>query len=202
MIYTGLIRVNEQNIETLTAMTAAQKNTFDGYARYKLASLIAGVNAQYAAIVSLSGGSTSALTMTSANTLNLEAAGILKNISVGFDVKRDSSNRVRDAFAKVLSAEGLHTQGGSTPYVLEINIEMSEAVFPNNNFIFCRYTLSANLVEKATGSVILPFSVTDREGHTTYAEAQNRAFIAMERIVNQKYPAAFREYLAGIMPRQ
>ena len=182
-------------------MSAAQKNTFDGYARYKLAALIAGMNAQYATIVSLAGGSTASLNMASADALMLEAANIIKNISVGFDVKRDSNNRVRDAFAKALSNEGLRTQGNNPPYMLEISIGMEEAKFPNNNFIFCRYTLSANLIERTTGSVILPFSVTDREGHTTYAEAQNRAFISIEKAISEQYPGAFRDYLAALLPQ-
>jgi hypothetical protein len=201
-IYTELIRINQKNIENLVSMNAADKNTFDGYARYKLAALIADMNAGYALIVSLAGGSTASLNMTGADTLILEAANIVKNISVGFNVKRDSNGRVRDAFAKALSGEGLRTQGNNPPYILEINIDMGEARFPNNNFIFCRYTLSANLIERATGSVLFPFNVTDREGHASYAEAQNRAFISIERLVNEKYPDAFREYLAALMPKK
>jgi hypothetical protein len=194
-IYTELIRINQRNIENLVSMNAAQKNTFDGYARYKFAALIAG-------IVSLAGGTTAPLNMTGADTLILEAASIIKNISVGFNVKRDSNSRIRDAFAKALSGEGLWTQGNNPPYILEINIDMSEAKFPDNNFIFCRYTLSANLIERDTGSVLFPFNITDREGHTTYAEAQNRAFVAIERAVNEKYPDAFREYLAALLPQE
>ncbi|MCL1958646.1 MAG: LPP20 family lipoprotein, partial [Spirochaetes bacterium] len=201
-IYTEIIRINQRNIENLISMNDSQKNTLDGYARYKLAALIAGMNAQYANIVSLAGGTTASLNMTSSDTLILEAADIIKNITVGFNVKKDSNNRVRDAFAKALSGEGLRTQGNNPPYILEINIDMSEAKFAGNSFIFCRYTLSANLVEKATGSVLFPFNVTDREGHTTYAEAQNRAFASIEKLINDKYPDAFREYLAALLPQK
>jgi hypothetical protein len=158
------------------------------------------MNGEYANIVSLSGGSTSSLNLTGADAFILEAVNIIKNISVGFNVKKDNSNRVRDAFAKVLSNEGLRTQGSNPPYILEINIDMGEAKFPGNNFIFCRYTLSANLIEKATGAVLFPFNFTDREGHTTYAEAQNRAFASIEKTISEKYPDAFREYLAALMP--
>jgi hypothetical protein len=182
-------------------MNAAQKNTFDGYARYKLAALLAGMNAQYAAIVSLAGGQAASLNLTGADTLILEAANIIKNISVGFAVKGDSSNRVRDAFAKVLSNEGLRTQGNNPPYILEISIDMGEARFPNNAFIFCRYTASANLVERATGSALFTFNFTDREGHATYAEAQNRAYLAIEKTIGEKYPGAFRGYLAALLPQ-
>jgi len=201
VIYTEIIRINQRNIENLTSMNLSLKNTFDGYARYKLAALIAGVNAQYTNIISLAGGSTASLNITSADTLLLEADNIIKNITVGFTVKQDKNNRVRDAFAKVLSGEGLRTLGNNPPYILEINIDMEEVKFPNNNFIFCRYTLSANLVEKAAGAVLFPFNITDREGHTTYTEAQNRAFISIERFINEKYPEAFRNYLAALMPQ-
>jgi hypothetical protein len=62
---------------------------------------------------------------------------------------------------------------------------MGEARVPNNAFVFCRYTVSANLVERATGSALFPFSFTDREGHATYAEAQSRAFLAIEKTIGE-----------------
>jgi len=199
-IYTELIRMNQRNIENLTAMSAAQKNTFDGYARYKLAALLAGINAEYAVIVSLAGGSTAFLNLASADALTLETQNIIRNISIGFNVTGDHNNRVRDAFARVLSGEGLRTQGRNTPYMLDIDINMSEAMFPNNNFIFCRFTVNANLIEISTGSVVLPFSITDREGHTTYEEAQARSYLRIERMVAERYPVLFREYLAALLP--
>jgi hypothetical protein len=200
VIYTELIRVNQKNIENLTSMNNAEKYTFNGYARYKLAALLAGMNKEYANIVSLSGGSTASLKMANQNDLTFETNNIIKNISVGFNVNGDLNNRVRDAFAKALSAEGLRTQGSNSPYTLDINIDTSEAVFPNNNFIFCRYTVSANLIERNTGSVLLPFNVSDREGHSTYEAAKARAFTAIEGAVADKYSAAFREYLAALLP--
>ena len=200
-IYTEIILMNQRNIDNLITMSAAEKNTFDGYARYKLAFLIAGMNAKYANIVTLSGDSNVSLNFSNADALLLEASNIIRNISVGINAGGDSNNRVRDAFAKALSGEGLRTQGSNTPYVLEVNINMSEATFPGNNVIFCRYTLSANLIERATGSVLFPFSLSDREGHSTYEAAQTRAFIEMERTINERYPVLFREYLAALLPR-
>jgi hypothetical protein len=200
-IYTEIILINQRNIDNLIAMSAAEKNTFDGYARYKLSSLIAGVNAQYANIVALSGDSNVSLNLSNADALLLEASNIIRNISVGINVIGDSNNRVRDAFAKALSGEGLRTQGSNTPYVLEVNINMSEVTFPGNNVIFCRYTLSANLIERATGSVLFPFSFSGRDGHSTYEAAQTIALIAIERTINERYPVLFREYLAVLLPR-
>ena len=200
-IYTEIILINQRNIDNLIAMSTAEKNTFDGYARYKLASLIAGMNAQYANIVTLSGASNVSLNLSSADALLLEASNIIRNISVGINVIGDRNNRVRDAFAKALSGEGLRTQGNNTPYVLEVSINMSETTFPGNSIIFCRYTLSANLIERATGSVLFTFSVSDREGHSTYEAAQTTALIVMERTIAERYPVLFREYLAALQPR-
>ena len=200
-IYTEIIQMNQGNINKLITMSAAQKNTFDGYARYKLAILLAGMNANYVNVVNLAGGSTASLNLTTADSLSLEASNIIKSISVGFTVKGDSNNRVRDTFAKILNAEGIRTQGSNPPYTMEISIDMSEATFPNNTNKFCRYTVSANLIEKSTGNVLVPFNFTDRAAHTTYAEAQNRAFLDIERRINGNYPAAFQAYLAGLMPK-
>jgi hypothetical protein len=42
-VYGNMILTNLKNVEKLTAMTAAEKNTLDGYARYKLAAIISGI---------------------------------------------------------------------------------------------------------------------------------------------------------------
>jgi hypothetical protein len=198
--YTEMIRMNLANIEKLTAMNAAEKNTFDGYARYKLAALISGLNTRYANVAAQAGGSPSALNLTNTDSLNLETANIVKNISVAVNVAGDSGSRVRDAFAKALSGEGLRTQGGNTPYTLDVNVSLSEAVFPNNTNKFCRFTVSANLIEKVSGSVLLPFSISDRAGHSTYEGAETAAIAAIEKTVIEKYPGTFREYLAALLP--
>ncbi|MCL2209612.1 MAG: hypothetical protein FWC19_09565 [Treponema sp.] len=182
-------------------MNVNEKNTFEGLSRYNLAALIAGINYKYAVIISFAGGSTASLNFTSADTLILESKNILRNIPVSLNVKGDQNNRIRDAFAKTLSAEGLRTQGSGAPYILEIAVNMSEAVFPENNIVNCRFTVDANLIEKATGSVLLPFNVTDREGHITYEEAKARSFLTMEKIISEKYPVVFREYIAALMPK-
>jgi len=203
-VYTEIILMNQRNIDNLITMSAAEKNTFDGYARYKLAALIAGMNEEYAGIVRLSEDSNVSFNISnmSNDALSLEASNIVKNISVGFRVSGDNNNRVRDAFAKVLSGEGLRTQGSNTPYVLDVSVNMSEITYPGNTFKFCGYTISANLIERSTGSVLLPFSVSGREGHSTYEAAQTRVLAVMEKTIDESYPVLFREYLAALLPQK
>jgi hypothetical protein len=202
-VYGNMLLTNLKNVEKLTAMTAAEKNTLDGYARYKLAALISGINAKHAVVLAQCGGPTTAsLNLPSADALNLEAADIIKNVTVIVNVKGDSGSRIRDAFTKVLSAEGLRTRGGSPPYTLEVTVDLSEAVFPNNANKFCRFTVSAELIENSTGSALLPFSFTDRTGHATYEGAAAAAILQAEKLIGEKYPAVFKEYLAGLLPQR
>ena len=201
-IYTDLIILNQRSIENLTAINATEKNTLAGYARYKLAALIAGINVEYTGVVSVLGGSTTSFKLIDANSLNIEAQNIIRNIAVGFNVNGDNNNRVRAAFAKVLNSEGLRTQGSNTPYILDININMSEAKFPNSEYISCRYSVNANLIEKSSGNVLFPFSITSKDAHATYEEAQARAYLQIERIVAEKYPAVLKEYFTTLLSQK
>jgi hypothetical protein len=200
-IYSDLIIINNRNIELLTTMSAAEKNTLNGYARYKLAVFISNINAAYSNVISMSGGSAASLNIRSADSLNLEASNIIKNITVAVNINNDRSGRIQDAFAGVLVAEGMRTRGNNPLYTLEVRLDMSEAVYPNNRYIFCRFTVSANLIENATGAVLFPFNFSDRAGHSTYANAEAAALTLMERTIAERYPGALREYLASLLPR-
>jgi len=201
--YGQMISTNLKNIERLTTMTAAQKNTLDGYARFRLAAILAGINMNHAQVIAQCGGPTVAsLNLPSPDAINIEASNIIKNIAVVVKVDGDRNNRIRDAFTKVLSGEGLRTRGNSAPYTLEVNVTLSPVSFPNNNNKFCRFTVSAELIENSTDSVLLPFNIADREGHTTYEEAQNRAILQAEKQIGEKYPAVFKEYLASLLPQR
>jgi len=199
-IYTDLVIINNSNIALLTNMSGNEKNTFDGFARYRLASQIALINANYAAVISQSGGSAAALNLNSAEYYKLEADNIFRNITVTVSVHNDRANRVQNAFAGALSSQGLRTRGNNPPYILEVFVFANEAVFPNNNFKWCVMEVSANLVESSTGAALIPFSFNLREGHSTYANAETRAYAAAEREIAEKFSVLLREYLASVMP--
>jgi hypothetical protein len=202
--YLEMIRDNLRNINALTSMTAAEKNTFDGHARYNLAAVIAGINSSYAKVINLltGEGPPPSLNLKTPGDYTLEAQNIIKNITVSVNVTGDKTNRVRDAFAKVISDQGLRTRGNNPPYTLDVSVDMSEAVFPGSMVKYCRIVLSANLVEKTTRAVLVPFSLNDRVGHSTYSEAQARVLLTVEKEIAEKYPAALERYLADLLPRK
>jgi hypothetical protein len=196
-IYSDMIIVNNRNIGTLTAMNDDEKNSLDGYARFRLAALIAGINENYAAVISQLGGSVS---VRSADSLFFEAANIIRNITVVVAVTNDRANRVQDTFARILGAEGLRTRGNNPRYTLEVRLNVNEVTFPGNNNIFCRIEGSANLIDNQTGASLFPFAFNIREGHTTFANAEDRAFREAERTIADQYPGLLRSYLASLIP--
>jgi len=200
-IYTEMIRMNLANIQSLLTMTNAEKNTFNGIARYKLAAVISDINAKYANVVAQAGGPTaSALNLTNADAINIEASKILENITVLVRVNNDRGNRIRDVFTRVLNGEGLRTRGNNPPYTLDVTVNFEQASFPNNNNIFCRFSVSAELIENSTNAILFAFNYSDRAGHSTYENAVNTAVIMIERRINEQYPAAFKGYLATQLP--
>ena len=201
LIYTEMIRINNRNIENLITMSAAQKNTFDGYARYRLAALISGINTKYAKVIVQAGGSTASLITTSADSLNLEASNILKNISVSLNITGDRNNHIRSTFANILNSEGLRTHENDSPYTLDATLSLTEVTLPNNRNKFCHYTISANFTEKSTGLVLLHFNLTDRVSHLTYNGAAARAITVVEKKIKEQYPVAFRQCLVTLLPQ-
>ena len=201
-VYSGMIIINNQNINMLTAMSSAEKNTFDGYARYKLASQIAGINSNYAAVVKQAGGSTAHLNLKTPESLNLEASNIIRNITINVRVTNDRANRIQDAFVKALGSEGLRTRGNAPLYSLEVNLKTSEPVYPGDeyNYKWFRIEASANLIENSSGQSLFVFPLNERAGHNSPENASNAAYSAVEKTIAEKYAAALREYLASLIP--
>jgi hypothetical protein len=58
-----------------------------------------------------------------------------------------------------------------------------------------RYVVDANLTDSSTGTVLFPFTINDREGHTTLSEAENRAIRSAEAKINSGYMSALSAFL-------
>jgi hypothetical protein len=197
-IYTQLILLNQFNINNLTGMTDAEKNTFDGYSRYKIASVIAALNRQYANIISVAGGSISLLNLSDTDSLELEASNILKNITITLNVKGDNANRVQHAFTRIVNNEGLRVQAGNSPYLLEVTLTLNDINIPNNRNSFCEYVITANFIENLTGAVLLSYNESNMVSDLSYDRAANRAINMVERLINEHFSVLFKEYIITV----
>ncbi|MCL2179866.1 MAG: hypothetical protein FWB83_01945 [Treponema sp.] len=126
------------------------------------------------------------------------ASNRYQGMSAVITVTNDRANRVRNAFASVLNAQGLETSGNVPYFRLEVALDVNEVTFPGNNRIFCRIELSANLINIATGQSVNSFGFNERGGHTTYVNAENAAFILVERAIAERYPDVLQQSLSSL----
>jgi hypothetical protein len=203
ILYTDLIRSNQRSISDLITMPDAEKNSFDGYARYQLAAAIADVNRPYANILSLV-GNTAGIdpgSLKNGDDYRLLAVNITKAIPIAVAVTNDRFDRIRSAFASVFGAIGFRSGGANSRYVLNVTVTLSEAIFPDTTYKHAQYEVDANLTDTADGAVLLPFNINGREAHATLSEAEKRAVAAAEKTIKDNYGQLLSGYLASLLPK-
>jgi hypothetical protein len=205
VLYADLIRSNERIIDSLTAMDAAGKNTLNGYSRYLLAAAIADTDRIYANVLTYVGNTSNInpAEMKSGDEYRLGAAGIAGNIPIGVNISGDKAGRIEGAFSRALNGLGFRSGGGDSRYVLNGSYVIENADYPNQRNIFVRYHLEARLIDTLEGgSVLLPYSAGDREGHLSQSEAEERAMRAAEKKVADEFALSLQNYLSTLLPGQ
>jgi len=200
-IYTDMIIANQNMIKNLITMSQAEKNSMEGFSRYQFAAAAADINITYGNVLKLIDAPVPA-GLVKGDEYRLEAQNIAKTIPVGIIVKNDKSGRIQGAFAKALSDIGFRSGGNNSRYILDVNISVSPVDLPNNVNKFARIELGANLTDTSVKSVLLPYNFNSREGHTTAAEAENRAYTAAERKIGEEYKDLLFTYLSQLLPKR
>jgi hypothetical protein len=203
VLYTDMIRSNENIIKGLITMTSAEKNTFNGYSRYRLAGTIADANRTFANVLYIVGAEGTGIDiggMKKGDDYRLEAANIAGNIPVEIRVTGDRADRIQGAFAAALNSQGFKSGGRNSRYTLNTLVVLAPVDLPNQQNKFVRYTVEAKLTDSTTGSVLLPYTISGREGHTSSTEAENRAITAAERKINGEYGKLLASYLDSLLP--
>jgi hypothetical protein len=205
VLYADMIRTNEKIITDLTAMPDRVKNSLDGYSRYVFAGTVADANRVFANVLSVVGSRDTGIdpgTLKKGDEYRLEAAEIAKNIPIGVAVSNDSADRVRGAFVSAVNKAGFRTAAGNTRYLLDVSVVLSPVDLPNQSNKFVRYTVNANLTDRETGFILLPYTTGARSGHVTAAEAENRAYSDAVRSINAAYGDHLSAYLSALLPEK
>jgi hypothetical protein len=200
-LYNEMIRANQNVITNLLSMNQTDKNTLEGFSRYQFAAIVADINVTYGNVLQVIGSPLPA-GLTKGDNYRIEAQNITKAIPVGIIVKNDKSGRIQGAFAKSFSEIGFRSGGNNSRYVLNVDITVSPVDLPNNVNKFARIELGAELTDTNANSVLLPYNFNSREGHNTITEAENRAYMAVERKINEEYKALLMDYLSGLLPKK
>ncbi|MCL2270312.1 MAG: LPP20 family lipoprotein [Treponema sp.] len=200
-LYNEMITANLNIIKNLINMNPAEKNSLEGFSRYQFAAAVADINITYGNVLQTIGAAPPA-GLKKGDEYRLEAQNITKEIPIGVAVTNDKSGRIQGVFAKSLSDLGFRSGGNNSRYVLKVDITVSPVNLPNNPNVFARMELSADLTDTRNGSVLLPYNFSNREGHSTLAEAENRLFIAAERKISGEYTKKLSDYLSQLLPKR
>ena len=197
LIYSELIHQNQQTIAKLTALSAAEKQSFEGFINYYQAANLADANLVFANVKTvISPGSMAGEDLKTGNDYRVEAAKIAKNIPIAVTVENDVQNRIKGAFSAAFTKAGFLTGGTDSCYVLKAAFTMNEVSYQDTTFKWVRYVVDANLVDTATGTVLFPYNINDRVGHTSMAEAQNGAVRSAENKISGDYVNALGNFLS------
>jgi hypothetical protein len=198
-LYKDIISRLSQSInETLNIQN---KNTFEGYSRYRFAATLAKDIDSCVNVLRFAGGSGSVPAgLKSENDYLVEANNIIRTIPVRVTVVKgkefDKADRIQNAFAASIGKAGFRTGDASSPYSLQITLALSEVTYANNVNKFARYEIAAQMLDVRSRQGLLPtYSIDGREGHQNYPEAQDRAIRAAEAKINNEYRALLEESL-------
>ncbi|MCL1812398.1 MAG: LPP20 family lipoprotein [Treponema sp.] len=197
MIYAELIQQNLETIGKLTRLSAAERQSFEGFLNYYQAANLADANLVFGNVRNvISPGSMAGENLKTGNDYRLEAAQIARNIPIAVNVENDVQNRIKGAFSSTLTRAGFLTGGAGGRYTLSATLSLNEVEYPNSPYRFIRYIVDANLIDTTTGIVLFPYNINDREGHANLSEAQNMAIRAAETRINNDYLKALQGHLS------
>jgi hypothetical protein len=201
-LYSDIIKRLSQAVNE--ALNISNKNTFEGYSRYRFAAMVAKDIDSCINVLRFAGGSASVPAgLKSENEYLVESNNIIKTIPVRVVVTRgkefDKADRIQNAFAATIGKVGFRTGDASSPYILEVTLALSEVQLAGQTNKFARYEISAEMLDSKTRQGMLQtYSINGREGHTTYPEAQDRAIRAAETKINNEYKELIEESLTQI----
>jgi hypothetical protein len=200
-LYSDMITANQSMIKNLISMNQTEKNSIEGFSRYLFAATVADINISYGNLLKVI-GATPPGELKKGDDYRLEAVDIAKAIPIGLNVQNDKAGRIQGAFSKAFSDLGFRSGGNNSRYLLDVIVNTSPVEIANQVNKYTRIELYANFMDTDSGTVLLPFNFNDRQGHLSQPEADNRAYAAAERKINEDYVKVFSDYVYQLLPKR
>lgn len=108
----------------------------------------------------------------------------------------DEWNKISSSVYNALNTVGIEPTDGDSRYSLIDDMELSETTLSGNPMKFVKYSLVLKIVDKESGENVFIWSISGREGQTTYDGAKERAFVAINKKIKNELPSALKRTFA------
>jgi hypothetical protein len=195
-LYTSIINENSKVIEDLINDSENRVGTFEAYQSLQIAANLAIITDNYLNILSvLNPAVRQSLHVSYGNAPSVKkrADESMRAVVIAIQVDNDATGRIKKAFQTVFTKHGFRTQdaAGKGTYLFSVEFTLSEAVYNDDVRKYARYELNAALAN-SEGDELLAYSDNQREGHSSYSEAEKRALrVAENSIGNTEYENSF-----------
>lgn len=203
-LYLTMIKKNSDEIARLIDVDESDSQifySFETYARFDLAKDIAEQNESYLVrfqVINPSLAMTVKDSFPSSKTIAGRNLDIASKIPIYIEIENDNDNRLAKAFSSVIAQAGFRTSGTKDAnYFLTGSVSYSERETKDGKTVQCSYVIDASLRNSAS-EILIPFSVTGREGSTTYSDAQNRSVRTLEGKIKSEFQTSFAEFLSNL----
>lgn len=174
---------------TFAALRALQNAVETAWENQGYIDTLAGINSDMYRMVSLD--------YVSAQAVEVLAARQKENIVVAVEIEGDSNGRIASVFESTLADLGLKIASASEPtvaYLFQGKVIM-EPLKLDNKYEYARFVLDIDLIEKASGKILFPYTENGREAHVSYAEATQRAYRTMEDMLEKEFVPQFLNFV-------
>ena len=179
------------NKGSFAALTALQNAVQTAWENQKYLDTLAGINSSMYHSISLDYGS--------AQAVEVLATRQKEYIVVAVEVEGDSNGRIATVLESILSDLGLKAAASSdatATYLFRGKVTMSQLQL-DNKYENARFVIDVDLVEKASGKVLFPYSKNGRESHVSYSEAVQRAYRTLETTLKKEFTPKFLAFLTS-----
>lgn len=177
------------NKGTFAALSALQNAVQTAWENQAYLDTLAGINSTMYRFVTLEYGS--------ARAVEVLATRQKENIVVAVDIEGDSNGRISAVLETILADLGLKVaepSDATAAYLFRGKVTMNELQF-DTKYEYARFVLDVDLLEKASGKLLFPYSKNGREAHVSYSEAVQRAYRTLEDVLKKDFLSQFMSYL-------
>lgn len=174
---------------TFAALNALQNAVQAAWENQGYIDTLAGIHSDMYRLVSLD--------YESAQAVEVLATRQKENIMVAVEIEGDSNGRIASVFESTLADLGLRITSASEPtvaYLFQGKVIM-EPLKLDNKYEYARFVLDIDLIEKASGKILFPYTENGREAHVSYAEATQRAYRTMEDMLEKEFVPQFLNFV-------